>query len=189
MPRSANDIYLTFDDGPVPRLTEYILELLQSHDAKATFFCVGDNVRKYPEVYKKIIDNDHAVGNHTYNHLRGWKTDIKSYIENIRKCDAAISDHLPRGCVPLFRPPYGQITRRQIRVLRSTYRIVMWDVLAYDFDTVASPAESFKKIVKFSCPGSIVVFHDNYKAEKNLRYMLPKYLAYLSKKGYRFKKL
>lgn len=189
VPDAKDEIYLTFDDGPVPGLTEYVLELLKSHDAEATFFCVGDNIARYPAIFEKIIDRGHAAGNHTYNHLRGWKTGKMSYLENIRKCDSEIAGHLPAGRMPLFRPPHGQITISQIRSLKKTHRIVMWDVLTYDFDAGAHPAESLEKIIKCSCPGSVVVFHDNYKAEANLQYMLPRYLDHFSKRGYRFKKL
>ena len=188
MPANGDTIYLTFDDGPVPRLTEEVLEILENYHAKATFFCVGENIRKHPAVFEKALAAGHAVGNHTYNHLKGWKTSFSGYMKNVQKCDAVIDERFRNG-VPLFRPPHGQITARQIRALKKTHKIIMWDVVAYDFDTKTPPAYSYEKIIKFSRPGTIIVFHDSYKAEKNLKYLLPRYLEYFSARGYQFKKL
>lgn len=183
------EIFLTFDDGPIPGLTPYVLEQLDEFGASATFFCVGDNVSRFPEIYKMVINQGHAVGNHTFNHLKAWSTNKTVYVENVQKCQNVLIEHgLDQAC-PLFRPPHGQITPRVINALKQEYRIIMWDILSYDFSTANSPEKSLEKIIKMTRPGSIVVFHDNYKAEEKLKYVLPKYLLHFSKLGYSFKKL
>lgn len=184
-----NEIYLTFDDGPIPVLTPYILEELEKYQAKATFFCVGDNIRKNPKIFEEVVDAGHAIGNHTFNHLKAWRHSSLDYFDNVKKCQLLIDQNLPSRLPPLFRPPYGQITRKLISQLGKQYQIVMWDVLSYDFSNDHTPSKSLKKIQKYTRPGSIVLFHDNYKAEEKLRFMLPRYLRYFHDLGYKFKKL
>jgi peptidoglycan/xylan/chitin deacetylase (PgdA/CDA1 family) len=188
-PSNEKTIYLTFDDGPVPNLTEYIVETLKNYKASATFFCVGDNIRKYPAVFKKVIQHGHTIGNHTFNHLKGWSSRNDLYLENIHKCQQIIEQNYSSERKALFRPPYGQITIKQIQLLKESYNFVMWDVLAYDFNESHTPEKSLKKIIKATNPGSIVVFHDNYNAEKKLKYMLPKFLDHFKGLGFEFKKL
>ena len=186
---SQKELYLTFDDGPVPGPTEYVLDTLKAFSARATFFCIGDNVRKHPEVFRKIVDQGHAIGNHTYNHLNGWKTESLQYIENIAKCEEQFSTE---GFHPigrkLLRPPYGRIRFDQIRKL-SSYQIVMWDVLSKDYDKSYEANFLLAKAIAVSRPGSIVVFHDSYKAEKNLKSILPEYLAFFADQGFVFKSI
>lgn len=182
------ELYLTFDDGPINGPTEFVLETLEQFSAKATFFCIGDNIRKHPGVFSKIIAAGHAIGNHTYNHLNGWKTASDRYIENIRLCEEQLmmggySSPVGRK---LLRPPYGRITFGQIRSLEQ-YKIVMWDVLTKDYDHSYKPDFLLKKAIALSRPGSIVVFHDSLKAETNLRYILPAYLRHFTDLGFTFK--
>lgn len=189
IPTTEPEIYLTFDDGPIPGLTEFILEVLADFDARATFFCVGDNVNKHPAICAKVVKSGHLIGNHTYNHLNGWATKNELYLNNIEKCQSLISRHQDSLPQPVFRPPYGKISSSQIKALRNKYQIIMWDILAYDFDKSHSPQKSLEKIIYGTNAGSIVVFHDNYKTENKLKYMLPRYLEYFREKGYVFKKL
>lgn len=177
-------LYLTFDDGPIPELTEWVLDLLEKHQISATFFCVGDNVRKYPQIFQKLLTQNHSVGNHTFNHIKGWQTSLKDYLENIQLCQNIIQEQSN-----FFRPPYGKMTYQQYQKVRGKYQIVMWDVLTYDFDVTLSPEKCLQKSIQATRNGSIVVFHDNLKAEKNLKYVLPKYIEYFQKQGYQFAKL
>ncbi len=189
IPVKSNEIYLTFDDGPIPGLTDYVLDVLDEFDAKSTFFCVGENMLKYPSICSRIVEKEHLVGNHTFHHLKGWTTKTINYIKDVDKCQRIISTHQKLNGVPLFRPPYGKITTKQINKLRANYKIIMWDILAYDFAKDHNPKKSLRKIIDKTRPGSIVVFHDNYKAEHKLKYMLPKYLRHFKDKGFAFKKL
>jgi peptidoglycan/xylan/chitin deacetylase (PgdA/CDA1 family) len=189
-------IYLTFDDGPIPDVTEYVLSELKKYSIKATFFCVGDNIRKHPEVFQKILREEHRIGNHTFNHLKGWKTDDDKYFENVQKCEEIIrsslvssSSYLYENHSKLFRPPYGLIKKSQIKELNKEYEIVMWDVLTGDFDQKLSKKDCLNKALKFTRNGSIVIFHDSFKAKKNLSYVLPKYIEHYLALGYRFEKL
>lgn len=182
-------IYLTFDDGPIPRLTNYILDVLKDFDAKGTFFCVGENISKHPQLCEKIVKQNHLLGNHTFNHLKGWSTNNNEYLLNIEKCQKKISEFQEASNKPLFRPPHGQITKNQIKKLKDNYDIVMWDILSYDFKTSHSAEKSLHKIMQKTTAGSIVIFHDNYKAEEKLKYMLPRYLKYFSDQGFICKKL
>jgi len=173
-------LYLSFDDGPIPENTEWILLELEKYNAKATFFCVGENVSKYPEIFKKILDNGHSVGNHTYNHLNNWKTGFHSYMENIRKANNVIQSNL-------FRPPYGKLGVYSMRAINREYQIVLWDVLSRDFDQQISPEICYHNVIDNVSQGSIIVFHDNYKAIRNLYSVLPSILEYYTQKGYQFK--
>jgi len=190
IPNHENKVYLTFDDGPTPEITEWVLDQLQLYDAKATFFCIGNNIEKNPEIFNKIITRGHAFGNHTFNHLKGWKTDTNEYVENTRRCSLFIRE---KGKVisdkgdtfELFRPPYGKIKTSQSRALRRLgYKIIMWDVLTRDFDKTIAPEECLKNVLKNVETGSIIVFHDSIKAAQNLKYVLPKTLAFLKERGF-----
>lgn len=191
IPTHEKVIYPTFDDGPQPGLTEFILETLKTFQAKGTFFCVGENIKRYPKLATKIIEEGHVIGNHTFNHLSGWKTNDRTYFENIdlfeetvRQCEPPLSP------APLFRPPYGQVSGRQSKELKKRgYRIVMWDVLSYDFVKNLNKQYALTRIKRASQPGTIVLFHDNYKAEHNIRYLLPNYLNYFAELNYRFSAL
>lgn len=190
MPVTQPELFLTFDDGPVPGPTEFVLDTLHAFTAKATFFCIGDNIQKHPEVFERVVHAGHQIGNHTFNHLNGWRTDDNEYYHNIEKCEQVIGDshaQLQQNR-PLFRPPYGRITRRQISLVRD-FRIIMWDVLTRDYDARIPSGKCLRKSVKATRPGSIVVFHDSLKAEKNLRYVLPRFLEVFALKGYAFKTL
>jgi len=180
-------VWLTFDDGPIPEVTEWVLAQLEKHHAKATFFCIGDNIRKNPGVFLKVIENGHSIGNHTFNHLKGWETETADYIGNVRLCEEQIQ-RLTTTDQRLFRPPYGKIKRKQARILREAgYKIIMWDIVSADFDAEISPEECLQNVLRNVAPGSIIVFHDSLKAWKNLEYALPKTLEFLSGNGYRCK--
>jgi peptidoglycan/xylan/chitin deacetylase (PgdA/CDA1 family) len=189
VPTGKNELYLTFDDGPVPGPTDFVLEMLAKHSLKATFFCIGDNVHKHPEVFKRLLDHGHTIGNHTFNHLKGWNTSLEMYLENVKQCETELqaSGH-GRQAPKLFRPPYGRITRAQINALPE-YKIVMWDVLTNDYDTLKSPGACLKNSIRVTRPGSIVVFHDSIKAERNMRYALPRYIDHFLNLGYSFNTL
>jgi peptidoglycan/xylan/chitin deacetylase (PgdA/CDA1 family) len=184
----AQELYLTFDDGPVPGATEFVLEELAKVNAKATFFCIGDNVVKHPRVFERIISEGHSIGNHTFHHLNGWKTSLKKYIDEIDLCNNALTESCQKPTW-LFRPPYGRITRQQIKAIEGDYQIIMWDVLTMDYLKNLSPETCLRKSIQATRPGSIVVFHDSLKAEKNLRYVLPLYLQHFLEKGFAFKTL
>ncbi|QHT66484.1 polysaccharide deacetylase family protein [Rhodocytophaga rosea] len=183
-PTHTKEIYLTFDDGPIPEVTEWVLEQLAAYQAKATFFCVGDNIRKHPFVFTKVKQGGHSIGNHTYNHLNGWKTPVSDYFTNVQACQQVAG--IP---VHLFRPPYGKITRKQAAHIQQTHQIVMWDVLSGDFDQQLPAQVCLRKSIQHTENGSIVVFHDSIKAWKNLKEVLPAYLAHFSALGYTFQSL
>ena len=186
IPNTEEKIYLTFDDGPTPEITEWVLNLLEKENIKATFFCIGQNIEKHPEIFEKIISSGHSVGNHTFNHLKGWKTSIKEYIENVDLCKTEICKSTSNKYSNLFRPPYGKIKPNQSKTLRKKgYKIIMWDVLSKDYDLNTSPEECFLKVKKTKS-GSIIVFHDSIKAWKNLKYALPKAIAFLKNEGFLF---
>ena len=183
IPNSDKKIYLTFDDGPIPEVTEWVLDILKTEDVKATFFCIGDNIRKHPEVYKRILSEGHQTGNHTFNHLNGWKTDTNHYIDNFKLCETEILK-LNAEHSFLFRPPYGKIKPSQSKRIRQFgYKIIMWDVLSYDFDPTISTEKCLENVISNTEQGSIIVFHDSVKAEKNLKYALPKAIQILKDKG------
>jgi len=180
--RAQSVIYLTFDDGPIPDVTDFVLKTLKSFSAKATFFCIGDNIVKHPDVFKKLSDEGHRIGNHTFNHLKGWKTDDDVYLQNFRKCQELTGTNL-------FRPPYGRIKKSQIASLRKQYpdlEIVMWDVLSGDFDQNLAPEKCFQNVIRHTGNGAIIVFHDSLKAFDRLKYTLPKALQYFQDQGYTF---
>jgi len=184
------EIYLTFDDGPVPGPTDFVLEQLQEYGASATFFCVGDNVRKYPSLFHRIQAEGHRCGNHTHNHLNGWKISNSEYLANVQQCtDIFLSQGLKSSGKMLFRPPYGKISPAQINALQTQYRIIMWNVLTGDYDANLSPDQCLNKALTYTKSGSIVIFHDSYKAEPNMRYALPRFLRHFSELGYVFKTL
>jgi peptidoglycan-N-acetylglucosamine deacetylase len=175
-------LYLTFDDGPIPQVTPQILDLLLHYKAKGTFFCVGENIEKYPEVFQRILKEGHALGSHTFNHLNGWCRGDEEYVKNAEKAAKIAKSHL-------FRPPYGRMRISQARILSQKYRIVMWDVLSGDFDVKNNPQDCFRNVIENAGPGSIVVFHDSLKSENNVLKALPLVLDYFQMLGYRFEAL
>ena len=179
---SEKEVYLTFDDGPIPEVTPWVLDILEQYHAKATFFCIGDNARKYPELVKEILKRGHSIGNHTYNHLNGWQTPTDLYIENTEKAEAFLPLNQEK---PLFRPPYGRISPAQINVLKKRYEIIMWSVLTRDYNQKVTADECFHRSLKAVKPGSIVVFHDSEKAKKNLYAVLPKFIEALLSSNYK----
>jgi len=229
LPKTGNTLYLTFDDGPIPEITPWVLALLKEYHAKATFFCIGENIIKHPEVFDQILAEGHNIGNHSFNHLNGWRTPTSTYIENVEKVEEIIFEKQEsrdrnqdnrtgnteeRGekiesrdkkqdyrtesienrketknkYIKLFRPPYGKITPKQIKILQGQgFKIVMWEVISGDFDVNISPENCFNNVIKNSKPGSIVVFHDSIKASANLKEVLPKVLEYFHQKGFEFK--
>ncbi len=185
-------IYLTFDDGPTPEITQFILAELKKINAKATFFCVGENVKKYPEIFKQIINDGHAVGNHTFNHLNGWKTTTSRYLKNIEDSEKYFDENSKFKIQnsKLFRPPYGKIKFSQIKKLQENgFKIIMWDVLSGDFDLSISPEKVLKNVINNTQNGSVIVFHDHQKSIEKLHYCLPKILTYYSNLGFAFEKI
>ncbi|MDZ7898165.1 MAG: polysaccharide deacetylase family protein [Arcicella sp.] len=185
-------IYLTFDDGPIPEVTEFVLEELKNYQAKATFFCIGGNIEKHPNIFQQLINQGHTVGNHTFNHLKGWYTEDEEYLDNFRKCEEIMlkpSTHHRTSNIEYFRPPFGRIKRSQAKEIMKTHEIVMWDVLTGDYDQSISQETVLKKSLQHSAAGSIVLFHDSIKASKNLMYTLPRFLEYFSEQGFTFEKL
>ena len=178
-PTAGRVLYLTFDDGPIPGVTPWVLATLAEYGARATFFCVGDNVRKHPDVLRAVRAGGHAVGNHTYHHLDGWTTPTQRYLRDVERCAAVLP-------TKLFRPPYGRLRPGQARRLRAAYRLVMWDVLSGDFDEALSGEACLRNVTTAAGPGSIVVFHDSRKAAARLRYALPRVLRHFDALGYRF---
>lgn len=189
IPNDEKIVYLTFDDGPTTEITEWVLEQLNLFQAKATFFCIGNNIEKYPSIFNSILADGHAIGNHTFNHVKGWKTDTKTYLNEVEKCDEIIQNSsINKLESKLFRPPYGKIKPSQSKLLISKgFQIIMWDVLSEDYDTTVSKEKCLQNVLQNVEPGSIIVFHDSLKAFPNLEYCLPKTLAFLSEKGYKMK--
>jgi peptidoglycan-N-acetylglucosamine deacetylase len=182
LPADGKTLYLTFDDGPHPSITPFVLEELRRCDARATFFCIGNNVQQYPQIYRRILMEGHRVGNHTQDHLNGWKVGDRRYLENIRSAAQRIDSNL-------FRPPYGRISLFQSALLRSSslrYKIIMWDVLSADFDRSLTGERCARNVIKYAKAGSIVVFHDSEKALDRLKFALPAVLQHFSGLGYRF---
>jgi len=202
-------IYLTFDDGPIPEVTPWVLDLLQEFHAKATFFCIGDNVKKHPGIFRRIAEDGHVIGNHTFSHPNGWKTSTSEYVANAYKTEIAFRNNMqeeeksnptsklatpnPELQTPnfkLFRPPYGKIKNSQAKELsKHGYKIVLWDVISGDYDEDFSAEKCYLNVIKNVKPGSTIVFHDSVKAFKNLKETLPKVLEYYSKKDLDFRSL
>ena len=179
MPGSGKTVFLTFDDGPTPGVTEQVLSMLAEVGAKATFFCIGNCVEKHPELYNKLLEDNHAVGNHTYSHKNGWKVSLNNYLEDVEKCNQIFKSKL-------FRPPYGKLSPRQFILLRKSYTIVMWDVLSMDYDTRLSSDICLNNVLHNVRNGSIITFHDSLKAWPRLKVILPLILKELSNKGFSF---
>lgn len=180
MDRSKKEVYLTFDDGPHPEITPWVLDLLDVYSAKATFFCVGNNVKKYPSIYSRLLDDGHQVGNHTTQHLNGWRTNNREYLRDVQDCGLLVKS-------TLFRPPYGRISPIQaLHLKKQKYTLVMWSLLSRDFEQSLNTSEAVRQLVKNTENGSIIVFHDSQKAAQNLKNMLPAYLQACSQAGYSF---
>lgn len=179
MPSGKKQLFLTFDDGPHPEITLEVLRILDQFGAKATFFCVGENVQRYPETYQLLLENGHKTGNHSFNHLKGWKTPTANYCENIERAEDWIRSDL-------FRPPYGKIKSLQISKIRKKYRIIMWSVLTHDFDRMMRPEDCLSLTLNHVTDGSIVVFHDSEKARERMLYVLPRLLEIYTAKGFTF---
>lgn len=182
MPENQNDkvLYITIDDGPIPEMTPGTLDMLKEYGAKATFFCVGDNVRKYPELFRRILDEGHSVGNHTFNHLNGLKTKNDEYLENVRLADPLINSNL-------FRPPHGRLKLRQTNALAKDRKIILWDVLTKDYDQRITKERCWQNVQDYVTPGAIILFHDNIKAMENQRYALELTLRRYTENGYVFR--
>ena len=180
MNKNEKAVYLTFDDGPIPEITPWVLDLLDKYHIKATFFLVGDNVRKHPEEFKMIVERGHRLGNHTFNHIQGLKYLSYNYLANVNKADELIKSNL-------FRPPHGWMRWAQYMVLRNRYTIVMWDLVTRDYSKRLNGPQVLNKVKKFVRNGSIITFHDSLKSEKNLKYALPRAIEWLQEQGYEFK--
>ncbi len=179
VPVTGNVIYLTFDDGPHPEITPKVLNILSQFEAKACFFCVGNNVEKYPKTFHQVKEAGHLIGNHTHHHINGWRTPDEVYFKDVERCQKLVR-------ASYFRPPYGKILPSQMRYLKKYYQLVMWSVITYDYDASVTPEESLKIAISKTQRGSIVVFHDSLKARTNLLYVLPRFLEHFSRRGYRF---
>jgi len=188
VPVNEKKIYLTFDDGPVPEATDFVLDILKEFKAKATFFCVGENIRKYPDLFRRILAEGHSTGNHTFNHLNGWKTSDQRYIDNIKICQQEMDNMMPEKSV-LFRPPYGRITRSQIRQIQFQFKIVMWSLLTGDYDLSQTKEDCLRISQKLSAKGSILVFHDSLKTLQKLEYVLPELLSSLARQQFKLDSL
>jgi len=182
IPSADKSIYLTFDDGPIPEVTPWVIDLLAEFDAKATFFCVGQNVQKHPNIYLKLRRNGHTIGSHTNNHISGWSTENIPYFHNVRRGATLVKS-------PIFRPPYGRIKPSQVPFLMRHYHIIMWDVLSGDFDPKITKEQCLENVIDHAESGSVVVFHDSLKAEEKLKYVLPKVLEHFSDEGFAFKSI
>ncbi len=184
MPADEKVLYLTFDDGPHPQATSFVLNELEKYNAKATFFCVGKNVTHHTDIYRRILNEGHRAGNHTFNHLNGWKVNDMAYFKDIAEASKNIDS-------VLFRPPYGKISKFQLKYLTDSFKmkVVMWSVLSGDFDAAVSGESCLKNVMRSAEPGNIIVFHDSEKAWSNLVYTLPKVLTHFTENGYRFEKL
>lgn len=178
----GKEIFLTFDDGPTPEITDWVLECLANEGIKATFFALGKNVEQHPEIFKRVVDAGHAVGNHSYSHQKGWEMTTERYVEDIDLADNFIHSNL-------VRPPYGRISPRQIHRLGERYKLIMWDVISHDYSKYCTPDSCLKNVIKYSRNGAIVVFHDSKKAFNNLQYALPRAIKILKSEGYVFKKI
>ena len=193
LPTTEKVLYLTFDDGPTPEITEWTLDVLKQYNAKATFFCLGNNIEKYPSIFERLIKEGHCIGNHTFDHPRGWKTKTEDYVDEAIRTQEVInlkSSNTKASKENLFRPPYGQITTKQGRFLRKLgYKIIMWDVLAFDWNNSITKEKCAQNVISKARSGSIIVFHDSVKASERMQYALPKVLDYFTKKGFEFKRI
>ena len=180
--RADRTLYLTFDDGPIPEITPWIIDTLARYNIKATFFCVGENIDKHPEIFKRLVDAGHRIGNHTYNHLKGWDHSDEEYNANVYKCHTLTQSNL-------FRPPYARAKKSQLKLLKQDFQFIYWDVLSGDFDLNLTPEKCLHNVIKFTRNGSIIVFHDNIKAIPRVKYALPKTIEYFLAKGYTFSTL
>jgi peptidoglycan/xylan/chitin deacetylase (PgdA/CDA1 family) len=173
-------VYLTFDDGPILEITPWILDLLDKYGIKATFFCVGDNVRKYPEIYQMLQDRGHIVGNHTFHHIQGWKVNKETYLKDIEDAAKLINSKL-------FRPPHGHMRLPQFYALKKKYKVIMWDVVTRDYSRLMTADEVFEVVKKYTRNGSIIVFHDSLKSGDRMKESLPRSLDWLIEQGYSFR--
>jgi peptidoglycan/xylan/chitin deacetylase (PgdA/CDA1 family) len=195
IPTKDKVIYLTFDDGPIPEVTEWALDTLKKKGVKATFFCIGDNVQKHPHIFEQITRNGHSIGNHTQHHLKGWKHTKEAYISNVALAEKTMTHVLQKKQkdaphFPLFRPPYGKIKRSQAKQLRKKgYEIMMYRTVAYDWEASVTPEQCLNNVIKNTRSGDLIVFHDSIKASKNMKYALPKAIDYFLEKGFTFKSL
>lgn len=180
--KKKKSVYLTFDDGPIPEVTPWVLDLLDKYGIKATFFCVGENVMRNPELFEEVKRRGHCVGNHTYNHLQGSKVTTHTYLKNVMKADEYIKS-------ALFRPPHGLIRWKQARILKEHFTIIMYDLVSRDYSKKQNGEQVFRNVRRYARKGSIIVFHDSLKAEKNLKYALPLSIEWLLKKGYNFERI
>ena len=180
MDKKVKAVYLTFDDGPIPEITPWVLDLLDKYHIKATFFMVGDNVRKHPEEFRMVVERGHRIGNHTFNHIRGFEYLSRNYLANADKADAYLH-------TDLFRPLHGHMRWLQYMVLKRKYRIVMWDLVTRDYSKRLNGRQVFAKVKKYARNGSIITFHDSLKSEKNMKYALPRSIEWLLEQGYEFK--
>lgn len=181
MDKDERAVYLTFDDGPIPRVTPWVLDILDRYGIKATFFMVGDNIRKHPDEFRMVVEKGHRIGNHTFNHIRGLSYDINSYLENTDKaCRMMMNTNL-------FRPPHGYMSPKQYAELKKRYKIIMWDLVTRDYNRKFNGEQILQKVKKYVRNGSIITFHDSLKSEENIRYALPKAIEWLMEQGYEFK--
>lgn len=181
MDKDKKAVYLTFDDGPIPRVTPWVLDVLDRYGIKATFFMVGDNIRKHPNEFRMVVERGHRIGNHTFNHIRGLSYDINSYLENTDKaCRMMMNTNL-------FRPPHGYMSPKQYAELKKRYKIIMWDLVTRDYNRKFTGEQILQKVKKYARNGSIITFHDSLKSEENIRYALPKAIEWLMEQGYEFK--
>ena len=181
MDKDERAVYLTFDDGPIPRVTPWVLDVLDKYGIKATFFMVGDNIRKHPDEFRMVVERGHRIGNHTFNHIRGLSYDINSYLENTEKaCRMMMGTNL-------FRPPHGYMSPKQYAELKKRYKIIMWDLVTRDYNRKFNGEQILQKVKKYARNGSIITFHDSIKSEENLKYALPKAIEWLKEQGYEFR--
>lgn len=181
MDKDERAVYLTFDDGPIPRVTPWVLDVLDKYGIKATFFMVGDNIRKHPDEFRMVVERGHRIGNHTFNHIRGLSYDINSYLENTEKACRMMME------TNLFRPPHGYMSPKQYAELKKRYKIIMWDLVTRDYNRKFNGEQILQKVKKYARNGSIITFHDSIKSEENLKYALPKAIEWLKEQGYEFR--
>lgn len=186
MDKANKSLYLTFDDGPIPEVTPFVLRQLKAYDARATFFCVGHNIEKHPNEFDQILEAQHSIGNHTFHHVNGWNTNTKHYLDNVQKCQDEMEKHTGKLPVRLFRPPHGKISRNQIRSIKKTHEIVMWSYLTGDFDMFLSKEKCLERAIKKVSSNDIVVLHDSIKSYSSLAHTLPAILRYFSDLGFTF---